>query len=98
VTLLALLPTHEPVPQTTSALDPGQLPGCDDATVQASTTETVQDGGCPRHTPGLAARTLRAGTAGHCARPVVEVLADELGPSRRWATVATTRARRSPSQ
>jgi hypothetical protein len=25
VILLALLPTHEPVPETTSALDPGQL-------------------------------------------------------------------------
>jgi single-strand DNA-binding protein len=32
------------------------------------------------------------------ARSVVEVVADELGPSLRWATAATTRATRSPSQ
>jgi single-strand DNA-binding protein len=32
------------------------------------------------------------------ARSVVEVVADELGPSLRWATATTTRATRSPSQ
>jgi single-stranded DNA-binding protein len=32
------------------------------------------------------------------ARQVVEVVADELGPSLRWATEATTRATRSQSQ
>ena len=32
------------------------------------------------------------------ARSVVEVLADELGPSLRWATATTTRATRSTSQ
>jgi single-strand DNA-binding protein len=31
-------------------------------------------------------------------RSVVEVLADELGPSLRWATATTTKATRSPSQ
>ena len=31
-------------------------------------------------------------------RSVVEVEADELGPSLRWATATTTRATRSPSQ
>jgi single-strand DNA-binding protein len=30
-------------------------------------------------------------------RPVVEVVADELGPSLRWATATTTRTTRSPS-
>jgi single-strand DNA-binding protein len=30
-------------------------------------------------------------------RSVVEVVADELGPSLRWATATTTRATRSPS-
>ena len=32
------------------------------------------------------------------ARSVVEVVADELGPSLRWATATTTRATRSSSQ
>jgi single-strand DNA-binding protein len=32
------------------------------------------------------------------ARSAVEVVADELGPSLRWATATTTRAMRSPSQ
>jgi single-strand DNA-binding protein len=32
------------------------------------------------------------------ARSVVEVVADELGPSFRWATATTARATRSPSQ
>src|SRR5215218_10078818 len=32
------------------------------------------------------------------ARSVVEVMADELGPSLRWATATTTRATRSSSQ
>jgi single-strand DNA-binding protein len=32
------------------------------------------------------------------ARSVVEVVADELGPSVRWATATTTRATRSPRQ
>jgi hypothetical protein len=32
------------------------------------------------------------------ARSVVEVVAEELGPSRRWATATTTRATQSPSQ
>jgi single-strand DNA-binding protein len=32
------------------------------------------------------------------ARSVVEVVADELGPSLRWATATTTRTTRSPSQ
>jgi single-strand DNA-binding protein len=32
------------------------------------------------------------------ARSAVEVVADELGPSLRWATATTTRATRSPSQ
>ena len=32
------------------------------------------------------------------ARSVVEVLAEELGPSLRWATATTTRATRSTSQ
>ena len=32
------------------------------------------------------------------ARSVVEVLAEELGPSLRWATATTTRATRSMSQ
>ena len=32
------------------------------------------------------------------ARSTVEVVADELGPSLRWATAATTRTTRSPSQ
>jgi single-strand DNA-binding protein len=32
------------------------------------------------------------------ARSVVEVLAQELGPSLRWATATTTRATRSTSQ
>jgi single-strand DNA-binding protein len=32
------------------------------------------------------------------ARSVVEVVADELGPTLRWATATTTRATRSPSQ
>jgi single-strand DNA-binding protein len=32
------------------------------------------------------------------ARSVVEVVADELGPSLRWATATTTRATRSPSR
>jgi single-strand DNA-binding protein len=32
------------------------------------------------------------------ARSMVEVMADELGPSLRWATATTTRARRSSSQ
>jgi single-strand DNA-binding protein len=32
------------------------------------------------------------------ARQVVEVMADELGPSLRWATTTTTRATRSQSQ
>jgi single-strand DNA-binding protein len=32
------------------------------------------------------------------ARSIVEVLADELGPSLRWATATTTRATRSQSQ
>jgi single-strand DNA-binding protein len=32
------------------------------------------------------------------ARSVVEVVADELGPSLRWATATTTRAARSQSQ
>ena len=32
------------------------------------------------------------------ARSTVEVLAEELGPSLRWATATTTRATRSPSQ
>jgi hypothetical protein len=32
------------------------------------------------------------------ARSVVEVVADGLGPSLRWATATTTRATRSPSQ
>ena len=31
------------------------------------------------------------------ARSAVEVVADELGPSLRWATATTTRATRSPS-
>jgi single stranded DNA-binding protein len=32
------------------------------------------------------------------ARSTVEVVAEELGPSLRWATATTTRATRSPSQ
>ena len=32
------------------------------------------------------------------ARSVVEVVADELGPSLRWATMTTTRATRTQSQ
>jgi single-strand DNA-binding protein len=32
------------------------------------------------------------------ARSTIEVIADELGPSLRWATATTTRATRSPSQ
>jgi single-strand DNA-binding protein len=32
------------------------------------------------------------------ARSVVEVVADELGPSLRWATATTTRATRSPER
>jgi len=32
------------------------------------------------------------------ARQVVEVVAEELGPSLRWATATTTRATRSQSQ
>jgi single-strand DNA-binding protein len=32
------------------------------------------------------------------ARPVVEVVAEELGPSLRWATATTTRATRSQDQ
>jgi single-strand DNA-binding protein len=32
------------------------------------------------------------------ARSVVEVVAEELGPSLRWATATTTRAARSSSQ
>jgi single-strand DNA-binding protein len=32
------------------------------------------------------------------ARSTVEVMADELGPSLRWATATTTRTTRSPSQ
>jgi single-strand DNA-binding protein len=32
------------------------------------------------------------------ARQVIEVLADELGPSLRWATATTTRTTRSTSQ
>jgi single-strand DNA-binding protein len=31
-------------------------------------------------------------------RQAVEVVADELGPSLRWATATTTRATRSPSR
>ena len=37
-------------------------------------------------------------TADGSARSVVEVVADELGPSLRRATATTTRATRSPSQ
>jgi single-stranded DNA-binding protein len=40
----------------------------------------------------------RTWTAEHgAARSVVEVMAEELGPSLRWATATTTRATRSPS-
>jgi single-strand DNA-binding protein len=43
-------------------------------------------------------RQQRAWTADDAnARSVVEVVADELGPSLRWATATTTRATRSSS-
>jgi hypothetical protein len=47
---------------------PAWLPGCDAATVPASTTSPCWTVRCPRQPPGLAARTLRTWTAGHCAR------------------------------
>jgi single-strand DNA-binding protein len=42
---------------------------------------------------GLAQRSWQADDA--TARSVVEVVADELGPSLRWATATTTKATRS---
>jgi hypothetical protein len=70
VTLLALLPTHQPVPETTSALDPGQPPAAG------------RSSWCPGSPPTM----LRARVAAGLARALFNTAAPDearAGPRRR---------------
>jgi hypothetical protein len=65
--------------------------GVHDQTVRTGRVNVRHTGAVYPDTVDRDGWTLRTATAGHCARPVVEVLADELGPSLRWLPEASSR-------
>jgi len=84
--LLALLPTYQPVPQTTSALDPGHLLACMDHATRAVLAQR-QVGGAPEEVPAFAPPLADLDLAG------VVVTADALQTHPEAAEFLVTRKR-----